>query len=238
MINKFKTDLLNVLTKDTYPQYKLNGVRSTRKLIAIHTFLANFLRDYFSSIPDIEVKFNSGDGLNKEIDVDGAYYPKKIDITVLYNSSPILCLGFKFPCSNYKQNSNNYFENLLGETCNIQQAKIPYFHLLVLPAVMPYKQKDGESNRNEKITEKDMEKYIKLMSNPNVSVPHHMLILLIDFDDTFDNIIGYSNLDNVFQSKKIEYTQFKNKFEQAFTIDHFFDKLNDIREKLKADING
>lgn len=238
MIDKFKVDFLNTLINDTYPQYKLDGVRSTRKLIGIHSLLADFLKDYFSSIPDIEIKYNSGDGNNKEINVDGAYYPKKIDITVLHNSNPVMCLGFKFPCSNYKQNSNNYFENLLGETCNIQQAKIPYFHILVLPSKMPYKQRDGENLRSEKITEKDLFKYIKLISSPNVSTPHCMLIVLIDFDDTFDNIIGYSDLDNVFQSEKPLYQNVKQRFEHLFTFDQFCDKLSVVKKKLEETLNG
>lgn len=238
MIDKFKTEFLDVLTNDTYPQYKSNGKRSTRKLIGIHSYLGQFIESYFSSIPNIRVMWNEGDDKNKEASVPGAYYPKKIDITVLHESKPVLCIGFKFPCSNYKQNNINYYENMLGETCNIQQAKIPYFHILVLPAEMPYCNKDGEITRSDKITEHDIEKYIKLCNDSIVSSPYCMLILLIDFDSTYDNIIGYSDPKVVFQSKKIEYQNFAETFMQTFTVDKFFDKLDEIKSKLQEAQNG
>jgi hypothetical protein len=65
-----------------------------------------------------------------------------------------------------------------------------------------------------------------------------MLILLIDFDVTYDNVIGYSDPNVVFQSKKIEYQNFAETFMQTFTIDRFFDKLDEIKSKLLEANNG
>lgn len=238
MKQDFREKLLDVLINDTYPQYKSNGKRSTKKLIGVHTFLGNFLKDYFSSVPGIEVKWNAGDDTNKEANVPGALYDKKIDITVLKDDNPVLCLGFKFPCSNYKQNSINYIETMIGETYNIQRNGIPYFHILVLPSVMPYFDKNGEIKRDDKITEKDIGKYLILNDDTDNSAPHHMLIFLIDFDETYDTIIGYSDPCKVFVSKKIEYENFAEKFTNTFTIDKFFDKMDCIKNKLIEANNG
>ena len=238
MKQEFRDNLLDVLIKDTYPQYKANGKRSTRKLIGVHSFLGNFLKDYFSSVSGIEVSWNAGDEVNKEANVPGAMYDKKIDITVFKDKNPVLCLGFKFPCSNYKQNSINYIETMVGETYNIQRNGIPYFHILVLPAVMPYCDKNGDVKRNDKITEKDIGKYLILSGDNDFGAPHHMLIFLIDFDDTYDTIIGYSDPKKVFISKKMEYENFADKFSSTFAIDKFFDKLDCIKKKLIEADNG
>lgn len=64
--------------------------------------------------------------------VKGKYYDKDIDITVTKDNKPVMCIGIKFITSNYKQNTNNYFENMMGETANIQALKnLPYFQLIV-----------------------------------------------------------------------------------------------------------
>jgi hypothetical protein len=62
----------------------------------------------------------------KEATVQGKYYPKDIDIAVMKDDKAIFCLSIKFITSNYKQNANNYFENIMGETANIQANQIPY----------------------------------------------------------------------------------------------------------------
>jgi hypothetical protein len=43
---------------------------------------------------------------------------------------------------NYSQNSNNYFENMLGETANIRSSNIPYFQIFIIPDEIPYYKKE------------------------------------------------------------------------------------------------
>ena len=102
--------------EQSFKIYKLHGARSTAKLKPIHKFIAETLAKIFGK--DYELHFI--DDENKEMTVAGKYYPKDIDITISKNKEPIFCLGIKFVTSNYKQNANNYFENMLGETANIQ----------------------------------------------------------------------------------------------------------------------
>ena len=53
---------------------------------------------------------------------------KNLDIAVFENKKIIATVSFKFVTSNYKQNANNYFENLMGETANIRRQNIGFAH--------------------------------------------------------------------------------------------------------------
>lgn len=59
----------------------------------------------------------------------GRYLDKKVDISIKNTQSDrdICGIGVKFVMSNYSQNSNNYFENMLGETANIRCNDLLYF---------------------------------------------------------------------------------------------------------------
>lgn len=102
--------------EQSFKAYKEKGARSTAKLKPIHKFVAETLAKIWGNT--FEIKY-MGDTAS-EATVEGKYYPKDIDITVLEGEKPVFCLGIKFVTSNYKQNANNYFENMMGETANIQ----------------------------------------------------------------------------------------------------------------------
>lgn len=74
--------------------------------------------------------------------------------------------------SNYAQNFNNYFENMLGETANIRCNSLVYFQILVLLENLPYYDKSNNITKMEKITKHNLEKYI-VLSNDNSSVYFH-----------------------------------------------------------------
>ncbi|WP_049757049.1 hypothetical protein [Mycoplasma crocodyli] len=94
-----------------------------------------------------------GYGNGKEIKIPGRYIDKTVDITISKNDSVIAGIGVKFVMSNYKQNSNNYFENMLGETANLRSNNIPYFQIFILPELIPYFDKFGNIRSWEKINE-------------------------------------------------------------------------------------
>lgn len=80
--------------------------------------------------------------------VSGRYFDKKVDISVFKKENgqeiAIGGLAIKSIMTNYAQNSNNYFEDMLGETANLRSNGKLYFQLLVLPEQMPY---FGEKNK-------------------------------------------------------------------------------------------
>lgn len=231
--DQFDNDLIEILKNDTYPKYLSSGSRSTKKLIGVHSFLANYIDNFFDN--KFYISYNNG-GENKdkktEKTVKGAIYSKVIDITATHDKEDVFCLGFKFPCSNYKQNAINYFECMSGETNNIQSADIPYCHILILPHKLPYKNKNGEILKEESITSEDIQKYINLLEQNNSCSPYAMLIKLVELDSTYQNIIGYKDLSTLFpkeQEDKLEILSSQN----------FLNKLYKLKSKvMKEDENG
>jgi hypothetical protein len=144
--------------RESFAMYKKHGARSTQKLIPIHKYVTEILKKIWGD--DCQYFF-MGEG-TKEATVEGKYYPKDIDIAVMKNDRAIFCLGIKFITSNYKQNANNYFENMMGETANIQANQIPYAQLIVMRYETPYYNKNNSTtpSKIEIISKKDIQKYL------------------------------------------------------------------------------
>ena len=109
--------------------------RSTAKLKSLHGHIANDLKNILGE--DYNVK-SQGIGDDREGTIEGKYYPKKVDITIYKENKPIAGYAVKFVMRNYSQNSNNYFENMLGETANIRMNSIPYFQIFIIFDKVPY----------------------------------------------------------------------------------------------------
>lgn len=167
----------------TFVAYNKFGARSNKKLIPIHLWFAKV----------IEKKLGSGYsvrslGKGGEFIMGGKYYPKTLDISIFKDKKIITTISFKFVTSNYKQNSNNYFENLLGETANIRRVNVGFAHFLVLRSHTPYYDKNkgnlrGKEKKIEIINDHDLSKYIKLFND--VDFPHKPEVLgiaIVDFD--------------------------------------------------------
>uniref|UniRef100_A0A7C3N9I6 Uncharacterized protein n=1 Tax=candidate division WOR-3 bacterium TaxID=2052148 RepID=A0A7C3N9I6_UNCW3 len=177
-----KERFLNAL-KATFYAYNKYGARSNKKLIPIHTW---FAKEIISELGNDYSSMSLGTG--GEYEIEGKYYPKLLDITVFSNEKPIVTLSFKFVTSNYSQNSNNYFENLLGETANIRRTGVGFSHFLVLRGHTPYYDKAagnkrGELKKTEILSEHHIQKYIKLFKD--CDFPHRPDVLgiaIIDFD--------------------------------------------------------
>jgi hypothetical protein len=166
---------------NSFKNYQVSGPRSTEKLKPIHLFWADTLKAIFGE----QYQLHYLGGTSKEKTVKGKYYPKDIDITMTHNEHPIFCLGLKFVTSNYKQNANNYFENMMGETANIQANQgIPYAHVLILRYETPYYQRDNVVKKIEIINEKDLSKYLELAEDgQQAHRPYAIGILLVAIDE-------------------------------------------------------
>jgi hypothetical protein len=167
---------------DSFKKYQEFGARSTEKLKPIHKFLAETLQRIFGQ--GYELHYLGSE--SKEKTVEGKYYPKDIDITITKNEKPVFCVGLKFVTSNYKQNANNYFENMMGETANIQANQgLPYAHIIILRHETPYYKKDSSVGKIELINQKDLTKYLNLaLDEPHTHRPFAIGILLIGIDET------------------------------------------------------
>ena len=129
------TQFLEVIRKSFQIYLGVDTSRSTAKLKTLHGHIAQDLQELFGK--DYTIK-SQGYGDDKEGIINGRYYPKNADITVSYNGKPVAGYAVKFVMRNYSQNSNNYFENMLGETANIRSNSIPYFQLFIIFDKVPY----------------------------------------------------------------------------------------------------
>lgn len=85
---------------------------------------------------------------------------------------PIAGIGVKFVMQNYSQNSNNYFENMLGETANIRCAKIPYFQIFIIPEKLPYYDRNFNFKKWEEFSVHNSAKYLALSEDDIDSYLH------------------------------------------------------------------
>lgn len=193
---------------DSFKAYnKKGGARSTKKLIPIHKFLSEII---LGKIGKSFVIKSLGVGDGKEATLDGKYYFKDLDIAIFKKEKIVATVSFKFVTSNYKQNANNYFENLMGETANIRRKNVGFAHFLVLRGHTPYYSKNkgnlrGKEQKIEIINEKDLQKYIKLFYD--MDFPHKpdlMGICLLDFDkNNTPKLVNLNDFDFSVETKKL-----------------------------------
>lgn len=176
-LNAIKNSFLRSLSTDP---------RSNEKLKILHGYIA---KDLNSKLGDEYTIKSLGYASGKENKIQGRYLDKNVDITIIHNNKTIAGIAVKFVMSNYSQNSNNYFENMMGETANIRAKNVPYFQIFILADKIPYYKKDGTIKKWELVTENNLSKYIK-MSGDNIDsffhTPNKTLFTLV----SFGNFIG------------------------------------------------
>ena len=195
-----------------------SGSRSNKKLKVLHGAIASDLKEMFGE--EFIVK-SLGIGDDKEGKIQGRYINKNVDITILKDKKVIAGIGVKFVMQNYSQNSNNYFENMLGETANIRSNNILYFQIFVIPDVMPYYDENGEIKRWETFSEHNAVKY-NILSNDDTDVflhtPNKTLLYVVKLpnpelqrDHKNDYYAHYRSMENiVIEDSKQEYNAFGN----------------------------
>ena len=140
----------------SFQAYLKTGARSNEKLKVLHGFIAGALSEKLGQ--DFKIA-SLGWGEGKEQIIKGRYINKNVDIVVSRGDNVVAGIAVKFVMSNYAQNSNNYFENMLGETANIRCNGIPYFQVLILTQNAPYFENNGTISKIEEITENNLRKY-------------------------------------------------------------------------------
>ena len=161
-------EFLRVIS-NSFSTFLETGSRSNEKLKILHGAIA---RDLLQRLGP-GYKINSlGINDGKEGNIEGRYIDKKVDITILHRNQVVAGIGVKFVMQNYSQNSNNYFENMLGETANIRCSDIPYFQIFIIPEKLPYYKNNGDFQKWEIFTRHNANKYLKL-SEDNTDIYIH-----------------------------------------------------------------
>ena len=178
LINK---EFLNKLEL-SFREFLNSGSRSNKKLKIIHGFLKKKLKEKLGKNYEI----NSLDEKNgKEEKILGKYYPKTVDISIkkIEEKKVVGAISLKFVMQNYLQNSNNYFENLLGETVNIRTKFITYFHIFITFKNLPYFTNAKKIKKYETIEGNKLNKYLILSeSNPEkyFHTPNKTLLIILE----------------------------------------------------------
>ena len=175
--------------------------RSTAKLKPLHGAIAQDLALRLGERYYIQ---SQGWGDDKEGDIQGRYVDKKVDITVCSadTQTPLAGIAVKFVMQNYSQNSNNYFENMLGETANIRANNCPYFQIFIILDRLPYYKKDTKRiTKWETFTEHNAAKYITL-SRDNVDMYFHTP------NKTLLYVVHIANNDDLLGKTDKEYIEF------------------------------
>lgn len=163
--------------------------RSNKKLIILHGAIADDIKNRLGKKYEIK-SLGAGDG--KEGKMKGRYVEKSVDIVISKDKNNIAGIGVKFVMNNYSQNSNNYFENMLGETANIRTNNKEYFQILIIPEEMPYYNEDGKITKWEKITNHNVDKYVVLSKDNTeryLHTPVKTLLFVIKFPECDHNTI-------------------------------------------------
>lgn len=167
--------------KKSFIKFLETNSRSNKKLKILHGFIASDLAQRLGE--EYQIK-SFGWGSQKEGKISGRYIDKKVDISVYDKQGRAIAgIGVKFVMQNYAQNSNNYFENMLGETANIQCQNIPYFQVFIVPESLPYYDKKRVIKKWEKFNSHHASKYVKLsQDNSDILVhsPAKTLFYIID----------------------------------------------------------
>lgn len=186
--------------KESHETLLTTHPRSPKKLIPPHQWIKETLKKYLGSGYEYYAAGDSGSPYDKEYKVPGLFYDKMVDITVLKNKKVVGAVSFKFVASNYSQNSNNYFENLVGECFNIQAMDIPFCHVFVIRDKIPYYNRDRKVKKYEQFTMHNLDKYLKLNKFNDKGAPSKisMSIIHITGDEYKGDIIhpeSFKNLD-------------------------------------------
>lgn len=177
-------EFLEVIRESFKIYLDIDTSRSTAKLKPLHGSIAKDLQALFGK--DYKIQ-SQGFEEDKECSIDGRYYPKNVDIAVTKNGKSVAGYAVKFIMRNYSQNSNNYFENMLGETANIRSNSIPYFQIFIIFEKVPYYKKAGKFSKYDVVTEHNLSKYFALSKdNPDnfYHTPDKTLIVVLKLKDS------------------------------------------------------
>ena len=186
---------------NSFKKFLETGSRSNEKLKILHGAIAKDLKERLG-IGYSVCSLGIGDG--KEEKLDGRYIDKVVDITIKHRQKSVAGIGVKFVMQNYSQNSNNYFENMLGETANIRCANIPYFQIFIIPEKLPYYNKQGLIQKWEEFTIHNATKYLTLSEDniqTSIHTPTKTLLFVIHLPEINQPIVDKTDYVHFYESQ-------------------------------------
>lgn len=210
---------LDVIRASFETYLSVDTSRSTAKLKVLHGKIAKDIKELFG--PEYTV-LSQGIGSDTEGSIKGRYYSKNVDILVSKKGKPVAGYAVKFVMRNYSQNSNNYFENMLGETANIRANSVPYFQIFIIFEKVPYYKQKGTFKKYDILSKDNLKKYFALskddpsayLHTPDKTLlvilklkeksPYHTFADSKDYAEYYSSVINDADL--LAYSQKIEDT--------------------------------
>ena len=188
-----------------------NNSSSPKRLNPFQSFVGNIIRS--NTREGVVVSFPNLQS------VEGAYYRKKVPIVVSLDGNVKLCIGSKSILNGYGANIINHFQNLLGEAANVQANGIKYANILFIPTRIPKNNGSGDVVDYERITEADLQKFVKLFSLQNFThTPFATACVIIDINDD-DETVQLANLSSLFSEEFIQF------YQDNLSMDQFLAKI-------------
>lgn len=221
-----------MVVKDSFKKFLETGSRSNEKLKILHGAIARDLKSRLGSNYDI---CSLGIGNGKEMKIDGRYIEKAVDITITKKEKAIAGIGVKFVMQNYSQNSNNYFENMLGETANIRCANIPYFQIFIIPDKLPYYKNDGSFQKWEEFSIHNSEKYLTLSQDDiqtSIHTPTKTLLFVIHLPEIDIDIEEKNDYKDYYENYEDFYIEESEAVFGNFSSAVIYNDYEDFAEKI------
>lgn len=145
----------------TYDLYFKHGSRSNKKVNYFHNFIKNIIKKHINNNNNYKVY------LEQCIPSINSSNKKRCDIVVYKNNKPYIIFPTKIIMTNYKQNKNNFWENLTGELIHLKWANknINIIPINIYIDKTPYLDKNGIIKKIELIDKTDIHIYNKLIEN-------------------------------------------------------------------------
>lgn len=140
--------------------YIENGKRSNTRVISLHQYIGSFLKN-----PEYEKT------------LQGLFNKKNVDI---YELSTNTSYEIKLILGNYKQNINNYIENMIGATTNLKAFNINVCQIIFIPQYLPYFNNEGILKKIEYISPKNIIPYKNIMASNLENKPSELIYQLFD----------------------------------------------------------
>jgi hypothetical protein len=216
---------------NSFCDFLISGTsRSTEKLKVLHGYIAEDIANKLGSSFSIQSQGYKDD---KEGVIEGRYIDKKVDITISKGTKAIAGIGLKFVMQNYSQNSNNYFESMLGETANIRCERKPYFQIFIILDKLPYYKKDKGIQKWETFTEHNARKYM-ILSKDNADsyyhTPNKTLIYIVHIPDN-DKLINNKEYLDYYRGMDSNVVLSENRYDE-FGDTVIINNYEHFREKL------
>lgn len=230
-------DFLHVIS-DSFSAFLTKGTsRSTDKLKPLHGAIAQHIAKRLG--PEYQV-WSQGYLCDREAEMQGRYLNKKVDITIKHERKPVAGIAVKFVMQNYSQNSNNYFENMLGETANIRCNHCPYFQIFIILDRLPYYKRDKTISKWETFSDHNISKYVKLSQDDAdiyFHTPNKTLIYVIHLPEPTINIRTQDEYLDYYRTHGHEFTltsHIHDEFRSAVILNDYERFIEKVYHTIKA----